>query len=469
MAQSNPITLRETQLKSFLTTDMPKLSAIELQRQQAQWQRDRFDDQYASFIGATGRWSETDDPRVPSRTARQSLNYRRQIPKGLTLSGKLMVERQKLAPPPFTPPPFGGQNYYTPVLGFGVEIDLWRNLWGHLDEQQRNQLAARLRQSKIKAKLDRKNLHMTLRSLYWQLTAQKHRIAIYRQLVASAKRGYRNIQSQLRDNIADQGSAAKLSANLSSAQAQLKTALIRQNFLQKNVQTLIPNLQGRDIQVAGVYSSIRQAVARSVACTNKVGHYRGIPYEYTEYDDLIRSIHEALQAESHVIDAYDSADVKLQANVQSFGLDEELGEAQSQSLSFDKTGYEMLLTFQMPLGELDRTEKLQLAIANQKAKMEETELEAEIKATHENLTKVIDHLSAAVDLYHESIAQLEEAFRNARQKFQQGRISVHDYLADQNALLESQIQVLDIEEQIIMQTLDYFKVYNQAPCEFNRI
>ncbi|MFW7380003.1 MAG: TolC family protein [Oligoflexus sp.] len=464
------IQIRESQLASFLTDAMPGFSATKLQEEAAELESQSFQDQFTTIFGSKTSLGESDDPRQSSQIQRQTFQIQQKLNAGLGVFGGVHIERQKLSPEPFFPPPFANQRLYSPVLMMGIEIDLWKNFLGRFDQKQQVHLQRLVEKSKLKTNLDRKSLHITLRSLFWQLASQDRRIEIYRKLVQSAERGYRDAQARQRDHVADQGMVAKLSANLSSAQAQYQAASIQKHFLEKELKTLIPSLQGRDLDIIASYHSIRQTVSQSVKCAETVGRLRSIPFDHTEYDDMIRTIQEALELEQGLLDNYDRADVKLSYQAQSFGLDEDFSESQKQAASLDKTGYEIVLSIDVPLGrQLRQSKKQQLQLSERRARIDQSNLEAQFKATHESLTHVIKHLSYAVDLFHKSITQLETSFHNTGTKFRQGRISVHEYLSDQDMLLQTQLEVLNIEERIILETLNYFRVFNQSPCELNRI
>lgn len=464
------IRIRESQLAAFINEAMPGFNAIRLQDQAAELEEFSHQDQYTTFFGSRSKFGETDDPRVPQQVQSQAFQIQQKTKAGIGLSGGILIERQKLAGEPFLPFPFANQRLYLPVLMAGIEVDLWKNFLGRFDRMQQQYLQAKASQTQMKSKLDRKSLHITLRSLFWRLASQNRRIELYRQLVQSAEKAYQDARARLRDHVADQGMVAKMSANLSAAQAQYQAASIQKHLLEKELKTLIPSFQGRELEIVAAYQNIRHAVKLSVNCAETVGKLRSIPFDHTDFDELIRLLQEALQHESRLIQNYDRADLKLTATAQSFGMDEDFTEAQKQSASFEKNAYEVLLSVDIPLGkQLSHSKQRRLELAERKTRLDQSQLEAQFKATHDGLTQVIQHLSQAVELFHRSIGQLESAFANAGTKFRQGRIAVHEYLADQNALLETQLQVLTIEERIILETLNYFRVFNSSPCEFNRI
>ena len=463
------VTLRESQLRDFIKDGVPAIDQLTLQTERAELDKNSYQDRFSTVLYSETISLETDDFRYSPQDQSQVFGYRKKHHLGISSYGALQLSKQKLPPYPTLQQPLAGERYFLPSLTVGVEVDLWRNLLGAFDEAEANQIRQKLTRSETQKKLETHSFFISLRSLYWRLAAQNRRIEIYRQLAATAKRGYEDIKARLRDNIADKGQVAKLSANLSSAEAQLKTATIQRTFLLRELRKLLPQLLHQQIDVAAGYTEIRKSVYSSVQCVNQLGRYKGIPYEYTEFDDLIRQIDEEFLATAKVIDYYDHSDVTLSARTTSFGFDKELAEAQSQVPAYENKDYEVKLSIQIPLGSLDQTEQQNLRIARREAQIHKTKIESDFKSIHDNLQRVINHLNQAVQLYHQSIGQLETSFANSKVKFKQGRIGVHEYLDDQNALLTAQLQVLTIEEQIVLETLGYFRFFNQAPCSFNRI
>ncbi|SMF28782.1 TolC family protein [Pseudobacteriovorax antillogorgiicola] len=463
--QARPIELSEEVLKSYLKDGVPQYDQVNLNHHKATTALSQFNDQYVLGIGAETTLSESDDPRESIWVKQQQIGVQQTLPYGVSGGLAYIYRYEKFSA--FFGPEYGLKKFYLPSLALTFEMDLWKNLLGSLDSTKVRHIKAMIDKSKLNKKLELKKLHNHMRALYWRLVAQDRRIQIFKNLVATARRGYRNMKRREADSIADDGAVAEMAANLSSAEANFRKSTIDRNFLERDLKVLVPTLQTYTIRVRDNYVGVRRAVAESVNCSRAIGRMTSIPYDYTEYDELIRAVDDELRLKSEELDSYDDPDVKLSFVGRGFGLDEEWSEAAGQPFALEKSAYEAVLSVSVPLG-LDDTEKQLVRNEKMNASILRVRLAAEFKASHSNLQKNFAPLAEAVDLYHKSIRDQEDAFKTTERKFRQGRISVFDYISSQNTLLNSKLQVLGLEERLILEMLTYYSIFNQAPCSFNR-
>lgn len=458
--------LKESHLKSYLVEGQREYDKLMLQPDQAMVAYRQDQDQYASAFFAQSALSETDNFLNPEWSKSLTVGMSKRLPYGM--NGKLSYTYLYQRLGATLPQNYARQKVYVPTLSLSYEIDLWKNWMGSFDRSKKDYLSSVLSQSKIHAGLEKKALHNRMRGLYWNLVAQNVRIKIFRDMAAAARRSYESMQSRMRDNVADKGAVAEMSANLSSAEANYRHAKIQWNAIEKRIKSLIPSLQGRRITVDSSYSSVRKAVNQAVQCSNKMGRLSNVPYEYTQFDELVRAMQTALSYKVDSLDRYDSADLKLGLEAASFGFDTEAGEAVSQPFSAEKTEYTATLSLTVPMG-LTKTKRQQIANERRDFSIKKSEIDSRFKTSHANLKRTFGLLSEAVDLYHKSIREQEKAFKSTERKFRQGRASVFDYIAGQNTMLNTRLQVLGLEEQLIMEMLSYCSTFNLAPCTFNRI
>ncbi len=461
------IRLADHNLKTYLTDQAPEMDRVELETKLVDENLRRFQDQYTTFLFSEAEFTESDDPTVSSWTKQGAIGFKKNFGYGIDGSLAYIFRREKLSP--YTPGGFGNMSVYTPLIHSEVSIDLWKNFLGSLEYSQAEYINQLVRQSEIKKRLDTKKFHMKLRIIYWHLAFQKRRVEIFGELVKTTRRAYQQMKARLRDNVADPGDVANMAANLSSAEADHRAAIIQRNFIERELKTAIPVLQKYDIAIAADYSTIRSRVLKCVTCAKKMGRMKNIPYEYTEYDELITALNESLSIKSKDLETYDDIDIKLQINGDFLGLDQKSGEAINQSLSAENSAYSALLSFTMPLGNMHKTKRLILNNEARSTRINTARISADFHAAHQNVQRNFGPLEQVVSLYHKSIREQTKAFDDTNKKLQQGRISVIDYITDQNSLLASKLQVLQIEEQIITEMLKYYITFNLVPCEFNRI
>lgn len=459
--------ISDSDLKKYLTSQTPEVDRVEWEADLINEKLARFNDQYATQIYSQAKFAESDDLRVSSWTKQGALGAKKNFGYGLSGDLAYIYQREKLAP--YTPGGFAGMRFYTPLVSAEITVDLWKNFLGSLERTEAEYIRQLVKQSEIKKRLDVKKFHMSVRILYWQMAFQQRRVEIFSELVKTTRRAYEQMRARLRDNVADPGDVANMAANLSSAEADHRAAIIQKNFIERDLKRAIPSLQSYDIQVAASYPVIQNRVFKCVQCAKKTGHLKKIPYEYTEYDELMAALNESLRIKSKQLISYDDLNVELSLSGQSFGLDEESGEAVKQSMAAENSAYTALLTISMPLGNTHKTERMILNNEARSTRINTASIAAEFFAAHKNIQNNFGPLEEVVSLYRKSIEEQTKAFDDTKVKLQQGRISVIDYIADQNSLLGSKLQVLKIEEQIITGMLRYYTIFNLAPCEFNRI
>ena len=461
------VSLQDGDLKRYLNAKSPQYNAIISPGEGVKEGYSRFVDQYATFVYSQTDTFESDSPLESIWRKQQSLGVKKKFGWGVDTNLSYTYRYEKLGPS--APLNLAGQELYIPLLNMDLEVDLWKNFLGRLDKAKRQNLVQKLKTSQIHSKLQLNTFHLQLRSLYWSLVSQERRIKIFEDLVRATKVAYREMQSRLRDNVADPGNVANMAATVSKAEADHRTAVIQRNFIERELKTLIPELQKFDIKVNSDYSLIRKTIRKCVSCAQSMGRMREIPLQYTEYDELINSLVGELNLKLKELEEYDSLDIKFNLKGNSFGFDPDSGEAISQPFSFDTTQYQAMVTATMPLGNPANTRVISIANEKRMVAIEKEKISADFFAAHQNLQRNFGPLERAVDLYHKSIKEQKRAFKNTQKKFRQGRISVIEYISDQNRLLTSKLEVLAIEEKIITEMLKYYMTYNLAPCDFNRI
>ena len=460
------IVISDENLAGFLKSGNPNYDQIRLRTAQVFTSYLQNNDQFATGLNFATTVSESDNPLESPWAQQQTMAISKKMPWGLESSLAYVVRKEKFGST--VPVPFANQAYYVPALALNIKMDLWKNLFGAYDDAKENYLKVLFSQSKINRKLETKQFYNSLRMVYWRLVVQKRRSKILKNFVASAKTALSNMKSRQRDSVADKGAVSEMAANLSSAEANYRRAQLSTNMLERELKNLAPVLLGKKITIKGAYPTIRQAVADSLECSKTLSSIEGIPYQYTDYDELVAQIKKGLYWKSQDIDKYSAADVSLNFGAQGLGVDQDFVEAATQPFGLEKSAYSATLEISIPLGSPRRTEKFLLANEREAASIQESQINAQFKSAHDNLKMNHQALSEAVRYYHKSIKDQAQVLHFTDQKFRQGRLSVFDYIGSQNVLLNTKLQVVGVEEQVILDMINYFSLFNQAPCKFNR-
>lgn len=54
-----------------------------------------------------------------------------------------------------------------------------------------------------------------------------------------------------------------------------------------------------------------------------------------------------------------------------------------------------------------------------------------------------------------------------RKKYRQARVSFSTFIQDQDALLGSELSVINVKTEMLATVIDYLSVYTETPCQFN--
>ncbi|NRA69045.1 MAG: TolC family protein [Pseudobacteriovorax sp.] len=446
--------ISDTTLKSYVTDKAPSIQSLSLGSSSIGTGLSQFENKFSSAVFAETHLSESDNPEESSWVKQQAIGWRKNFSFGLSSTVSYAYRYERLSD--FLPPGFAGQKVYVPTVGIGIGIDLWKNFLGRYDDYDREILKRELERSELFKRLESHRFHMNLRQLYWMMAVQKQRVSVFRELVANSRRAYEEMRARRRDNVADRGAVANMAANLATTEGNYHSAKIQANALEKEFKVLLPELRGKRIEITANYSQIKRAVNDSVSCAKSMGRLPNVPLDMTEFDDLAQKIEEAFAANRDKLSAYDRMDVNLSV------------EAASQPFAQEQTAYTALLSVNIPLGGLSRTESLLIRDARMKANIEQSNIYSQLSAVQQQISSNFQLLDTAVKSYRRGIAEQEKAFTSSQRKLRQGRISVLDYITQQTNVLSSRLNMLQIEEQILSGILGYFSVFNQSSCSFNR-
>ncbi|MEX1098927.1 MAG: hypothetical protein WEB87_00790, partial [Bacteriovoracaceae bacterium] len=89
--------------------------------------------------------------------------------------------------------------------------------------------------------------------------------------------------------------------------------------------------------------------------------------------------------------------------------------------------------------------------------------------THQQISESIKILQEVIQTQKINSRQLEIRLKDMRKKYNQARISVNDLIQDQDSLFSSDLAIVDTKLSVLNTLLDYFSVFTETPCSFNRI
>ncbi len=368
------------------------------------------------------------------------------------------------------------RNATTTVVSFTAEMDIWKDLFNKLSDKQVTNMKLLEDQSVLQKKINQKSFQVSLRKIYWALVANNESLKIYQNLLKTANLQLEESQERLKSRVTEKDEVLRYKAQKASRESSLEYYKYQKQTLIKQLRQLIPGFNQEDIEL-GNYD-LDKTVNEVLSCTYKIVKYEGIPYENTDYDELVSMIQDVQKNYKDINDQYDSPNVNLYGTVKSTGV----GADQSGQLingdygkSFDdmtnnnRTGFEMGVNVTFSLGKTQKTTKEYLAQYDQK-RLESTlkSTEANMVATHNELARSIKYLATVVQSEKINAENLAQRIKYMKKKFEQARATVSDLISDQDAYMNAQFSSINAQLEIVNIVLDYLTIYNDTPCDFNK-
>jgi outer membrane protein TolC len=127
------------------------------------------------------------------------------------------------------------------------------------------------------------------------------------------------------------------------------------------------------------------------------------------------------------------------------------------------------LYLQIPLGfQKSRSEKFlsvakEMGLSAQKEAYQNT-----FRAPHVAILKGLKLLSEGLKTQEQNSKNLTTNYNEVRLKFNQGRIPLAMVISEQDLLFQSRLQEINIKKMIAHTLLDYFGVFTEHPCSWNK-
>ena len=434
---------------------------------QANYQSLAFENQFASVLFGETRVSESDNPLDSIWSKSLVTGWRKKMGAGVSASVGYAFNREKLGLT--VPPPFTFQRVYIPAITLMLDMDLWKNAFGNLDSDKSKSLALRMKRANLGEQLARHRLAITARSLYWALVFAEQKITIAGDILQNVEKSLREVRSRKRDSLADSGDVASMSANAARAQANVSAARYARRQIAGDIAALIPEIDPKTIKITKVPSLIHNVIELSKRCSAKILQKRQAPLQFSRSDDLARLVSENFEQDKKISERDDDATLKLRLEGQSFGFDNEAATAIEQPFAAEERKYIASLQLNVPLGNFTQTKQQKIQLQKTAAEVETSELLAKLNAEHARFSHSYPALQEALEYYDRAVASQQSAYRSAVRKYKQGRLSVLDYIGEQNKLLEYKVSALDSELQLVLMTLAYLSIFDSSPCSLIKV
>lgn len=369
------------------------------------------------------------------------------------------------------------KDIHTTIYDLTLNFDLWQDLFGKLTRAKLDNAKLSYQSSKLQSKIEEKSFVLAVRRLYWNLVGNNEKIKISKDLLKQAEKQAADARRRRRNSIADAGEVARYESQVASRKGSLLLLEYQREQFYKALTDLVPALAGEEI-VLGKYS-VDESIFDVLACTQVIAKEKSVPYKYTDYDEMTKLLKTIQRNQAKLDASYDDIDVKLSTSFRQIGV---ASEANSDSTIYtgsydesledmannDRSAFQAGLMVTIPLGSQAKTAKV-------KEEYNKRRLDANIKSTDNNIVNTHNQIARQISILQEVIKtqrlnsdKLNIRLKDMRKKFAQARISVTSLIQDQDALLNSDLSIIDTQLEILNTLLDYFTIFTDTPCGFNR-
>lgn len=369
-------------------------------------------------------------------------------------------------------------NLHTTIYDLTLNIDLWQDLFGRMTKLKLDNAKLSYESSKLQSKIEEKAFLVAVRRMYWNLVANAEKLKISNRLLVQANKQASDARKRKRNSIADAGEVARYESQVASRKGSVLLLEYQREQIMKQLRDLVPTLNGQEI-ILGKYN-VDKSIFDVLACTQIIDREKSTPYKYTEYDEMTELLKKVQKNQSTLDQSYDDIDIKLTTSFRQIGVasDDVNGDQTVFEGSYndslddiadnDRSAFEAGLMVTIPLGDQDET-------AQVKEEYNKRRLDASIKSANNNIIATHNQISRQIRVLQEVIKtqrlnsdKLNIRLKDMRKKFSQARISVTALIQDQDALLNSDLAIIDTQLEILNSLLDYFTVFTDTPCGFNK-
>lgn len=366
----------------------------------------------------------------------------------------------------------------TKTYALEINIDLWKDLFGRLTRRRLENANFMAKQARLQSKISEKVYNISLRRLYWSLVANNQKTKISKDLYQASLKQAKDARKRKANSIADKSEVARYESQVASRKgSMLYLEYERENIL-KQLRSLLPSLSNTDVAL-GNYN-LNKTVFEVLECTAMIDQMGGVPYQYTKYDELANILKSVQSNQETIDDTYNDIDLKLATQFKKTGVGSETtdggktyqgsaADAIDDMNDNDRSGVSYGLQLTIPLGAKGSdTEDVKKEYNKRKLRANIVNMENNLVATHKQISKSIKVLGEVIKTQKENSKHLSIRLSEMKKKYNQARIPEYVLIQDQDALLSSDLSIVDTQLAILNTLLDYFVVFSETPCSFNR-
>lgn len=358
------------------------------------------------------------------------------------------------------------------VVGARAEgqIDLGGNFLGVRSKTNQFLLKSNLKAANMDAIIKKNELRKSMRAVYWRLVANRISKNWRLEILSSARRQLDLVEKQASAYVSDQEEVKAYQALVIGQEAEIIGLENQYAAISQHLKSAFPVLTGKDLIIKLAHADKqRHKVMQCIHLIKDIPNKKVI--ETSSYRHLLVSNEYVYQSSLALNDLSDHPEFKLFAKYETVGYSPDDFSDASKSLSdARKNATTIGVNFSMPITTgLQKTvgKKKRLLATAHAAKQEA--IIGGLKSQREASLRQIKLLRDSMVLMERLTQTNESKVAIARKKYDQARLPLAILIQDEINLLNSKLNRVQLQLQIVLTLLDYLKKFDETPCEFNAI
>lgn len=480
LVNAETTTLSENFLAEMARKGSPRLDEIEAAFLNAQVGEGEVKEEFTPEFFGRASYAETNEQAliniqpVFSPIAQGQMGVRQNFRHGISMSGGVFTDQRTSVSSPVAGK---FRDVTTTVLSFTVQLDIWKNLFGRLSKARLEYAEWQSKNANLQKEIQDKVYEISLRRIYWSLVANQESQKISEELLKTAQQQAQEARLRYKNAVADADEVARYEAQVSSRKSSILFLRYRRETFLKQLRILLPELGVSDIKLDNY--DIDRTMDEVLACTAQIAMQPNVPYGNTKYDEMVSMLRLMRENKKTQNAHYADADVKLFGTIKSTGVASvpsgsqvyrgSFGDSIEDMTSNDRGGYEAGVLLTVPLGSTrDNVQRTKEIYDEKRLQASINNTDAQIIYTHDEVVKSIGLLVEVIKSQQENSGHLEKRLIGMKKKYQQARVSVNDLIMDQDSLFTAELTIIDSQLQMLNTLFDYFVVFTDTPCAFNR-
>lgn len=466
---SNVRELEESDLPELLKKSTHSgLAASKAKESLSQFQSESFSNQYdplgfidGSYESHTGNWNQINPNGKPSPLINTTVGVRKKLAYGAQIEGSFNQYKNMVNI-------LGNRSsIYGFIPQISVSLNLWKNLAGSFDQNQKAQLETQIKIANLESQVRKSLLLNQARILFWEIAGVDKRMSIVKKMQEASHTQERLAKQRQAMSIADAGELALYSSQSAERHARLLNLEYQRSALVEALSQVIPSLEGKEIVIA---SGKVDAVSEQVfACTKIIKSHPKAPIKFSIYEGLIKLLEEKLTFDQQLNKSYLQGDLSLTGVYSRTGSEGQYADAVSDSWDSNRNTSKLFLNFSYPLGERQKAYDYKQAADMLGFQSQKSDWELRLAAKHQHMLKSVDYLLQAVQAQKMNAQYLRTSLKSVEKKYAQARLDVYQLIGEQERSLSNDLAMIDTQLQIVKAVLEYLSLFSEFPCKFNQL